>query len=65
MIRSLYRESEKILKSDEPSIVECLQRQVNYKSSQYQEYYRKYWDLLRKVQKLYGDDWDRVKNVKS
>lgn len=64
MIRSLYRESEKILKSDEPSIVEGLQRQVNYRSSQYQEYYRKYWDLLRKVQKLYGDDWDMVKNVK-
>lgn len=58
MIRSLYRESEKLLKSDDPSIVESLQRQVNYKNRMYQEYYRKYWDLRRKVEKLYGDDWE-------
>lgn len=58
MIRSLYRESEKILKSNEPSIVESMQRQINYKESMYKEYYHKYWDLLRKVQKKYGTDWD-------
>lgn len=58
MIRSLYRESEKLLKGDEPSIVESLQRQVNYKNRQYQEYYHKYWDLLRRIQDLYGADWD-------
>lgn len=58
MIRSLYRESEKILKSNEPSIIESMQRQINYKENMYKEYYRKYWDLLRKIEKMYGVDWD-------
>ena len=58
MIRSLYRESEKILKSNEPSIVESLQRQVNYEKRQYKEYYHKYCDLLRRIQDLYGTDWN-------
>lgn len=47
MIRSLYREAEKILKSNEPSIIEIMQRQINYKENMYKEYYHKYWDLLR------------------
>lgn len=59
MIRSLYRESEKILKSEEPSIIEGLQRQINYEKRMYKEYYRKYWDLFRKVEEKYGTDWDR------
>lgn len=59
MIRSLYRESEKILKSEEPTIVESLNRQLNYQRRLYREYYDKYWDLLRKVQDKYGYDWDR------
>ena len=58
MIRSLHRESEKLLKSGEPSIVESMQRQINYKERIYKEYYCKYWDLLRKVQKKCGTDWD-------
>ena len=49
MIRSLYRESEKILKSDEPTIVESLKRQLNYQKRLYREYYDKYWDLLKKI----------------
>lgn len=59
MIRSLYRESEKILKSEEPTIVESLNRQLNYQKRLYREYYDKYWDLLRKIQDKYGYDWDR------
>ena len=59
MIRSLYRESEKILKSDEPTIVESLKRQLNYQKRLYREYYDKYWDLLRKIQDKYGYNWDR------
>ena len=59
MIRSLYRESEKILKSDEPTIVESLKRQLNYQKRLYREYYDKYWDLLRKIQNKYGYEWDR------
>ena len=59
MIRSLYRESEKILKSDEPTIVESLKRQLNYQKRLYRKYYDKYWDLLRKIQDKYGYNWDR------
>ena len=59
MIRSLYRESEKILKSDEPTIVESLKRQLNYQKRLYREYYDKYWDLLRKIQNKCGYEWDR------
>lgn len=56
MIRSLYRESEKILKSEEPTIVESLNRQLNYQKRLYREYYDKYWDLLRKAQDKYEYD---------
>lgn len=59
MIRSLYRESEKILRSEEPTVVESLNRQVNYQRGLYKEYYDKYWDLLRKIQNKYGYDWDK------
>ncbi|WP_242837915.1 hypothetical protein [Lacrimispora indolis] len=59
MIRSLYRESEKILKSEEPSIVESLQRQINYEKRMHKEYYRKYWDLVREVENKYGVGWNR------
>lgn len=59
MIRSLYRESEKILKSEEPSIVEGLQRQINYEKRMHKEYYRKYWDLLDEIREKHGIDWDR------
>lgn len=59
MIRSLYRESEKILKSDEPTIVESLKRQLNYQKRLYREYYDEYCDLLRKIQDKYGYNWDR------
>ena len=59
MIRSLYRESEKILKNEEPTIVESLKRQLNYQKRLYREYYDKYWDLLRKIQNKYGYEWDR------
>lgn len=59
MIRSLYRESEKLLKSEEPSIVEGLQRQINYEKRMYKEYYRKYWDLLDEIREKYGTDWNR------
>lgn len=59
MIRSLYRESEKILKSEDSSVVEKMQQQINYQKRNYKEYYRKYWDLVREVENKYGTDWNR------
>ena len=59
MIRSLYRESEKILKSEDSSEIEKMQQSINYQKRMYKEYYRKYWDLLREVQEKYGNNWDR------
>lgn len=59
MIRSLYRESEKILKSEDSTEIEKMQRQINYQKGMYREYYQKYWDLLRNVEEKYGTDWNR------
>lgn len=59
MIRSLYREAEKIIKSNEPTIVESLKKQVNYNKKQADSYRKQYWELLRRVQDKYGTGWNR------
>ncbi len=59
MIRSLYRESEKLLMSEDSSVVEKMQRQINYQKRNYKEYYHKYWDLHREVQDKYGVGWNK------
>lgn len=59
IIRSLYRESEKILKSEDETVIAKMQRQINYEKRMYNEYYIKYWDLLRNVEEKYGTDWNK------
>lgn len=59
LIRCLYREAEKIIKSDNPTIVENLKRQVDYNKRQSDQYKQQYWDLLREVQEKYGTGWKR------
>lgn len=58
MIRSLYRESEKIIKSENPTIVESLKRQLNRVKKEKDQYRDKYWSLLREVQNKYGTRWN-------
>lgn len=57
LIRSLSREAEKVIKSENPTIVEKLKRRVKKAEEQAKENYRKYWDLMRIGQAKYGSRW--------
>ncbi|MCL5071911.1 MAG: hypothetical protein M1308_13610 [Actinobacteria bacterium] len=57
MIRSLYREAEKLIKSKNPAIIEGLNRRLKYADNEAKEYKRKYWDLMRIGQQKYGNRW--------
>ncbi|MDA8223474.1 MAG: hypothetical protein M0Z35_17630 [Desulfitobacterium hafniense] len=59
MMRSLYREAEKVIKSENLSVVESLNRQIKRARKDADEYKNKYWDLSRKVQEKYGTSWSR------
>ncbi|WP_116777448.1 hypothetical protein, partial [Bacillus thuringiensis] len=50
LIRSLSREADKLIKSDNPSTVESLQRQIRYERKQKEEYRRMYQEERRKQQ---------------
>lgn len=49
-IRSLYREADKVLRSNNPSIVESLQRQLRNERKHKEEYRRKYQEERRKYE---------------
>jgi AAA+ superfamily predicted ATPase len=57
LIRSLYREAEKVFKSDNPTIVDSLKRQVNNAKKDAEDYKHKYWELMRIGQEKYGNRW--------
>lgn len=59
MIRSLYRESEKLLKIENPNVINNLKQKINYYKELYVEYYNKYYNLLRKMQNKYDYHCDR------
>jgi hypothetical protein len=59
MIRSLSREFSKQFRSGNPNVIDSLNRQINRIKKEKDEYYRKYWDLLRRVQAKFGTRWDR------
>jgi len=59
MIRSLYREVEKQIRSNTPTTVDYLNRQVRQFEKQYNEYKDKYWDLLSRVREKYGARWEK------
>ncbi|WP_088312996.1 hypothetical protein [Bacillus cereus] len=48
LIRSLSREADKLIKSDNPSTVDSLQRQIRYERKQKEEYRRMYQEERRK-----------------
>lgn len=48
LIRSLSREADKLIKSDNPSTVKSLQRQIRYERKQKEEYRRMYQEERRK-----------------
>ncbi|MDD2495163.1 MAG: hypothetical protein PHE29_08225 [Tissierellia bacterium] len=57
LIRSLYREAEKIIKSDNPTEIEKLTRSKNRYKKDADDYQRKYWELMRIGQEKYGMRW--------
>lgn len=59
MIRSLSREAEKIIKSNNPSFVEKMKRQLNQSKRDTEKYRHKYWELMRIGQEKYGMRWYR------
>lgn len=57
MIRSLYRESERIVSSNDVSIVEKLRKQASRAESKANRVDRKYYDLCKKMSFKYGENW--------
>lgn len=57
MIRSLSREFEKQYRSGNPTVVESLNRKINKAKREIESYQRKYWELLRFVEKKHGAGW--------
>lgn len=57
MIRSLARESDKARKSENVEVQENLKRTIRTLEREKQQEYRRYWDLLREVEALYGTHW--------
>ncbi len=60
LIRSLYREAEKVIKSENPTVVESLKRQANIAISEANKFKHKYWELMRIGQEKYGLRWYKV-----
>lgn len=59
MIRSLFRDADKVWKSSDVKIMEQLKRKCNTLEREKQQEYRRYWDLVREVESLYGHRWRR------
>jgi len=59
MIRSLSRETEKVIKSESLTVMQSLNKQIRNAKKDAEEYKNKYWDLARKVQAKYGIGWSR------
>lgn len=57
LIRSLYREAEKVIKSENPNVVEQLNRQYRQAKKEAEEYREKYWRLMRIGEEKYGTRW--------
>lgn len=64
LIRSLYREAEKVFKSGNPTVIDSLKRQLNYAKKKAVEYEHKYWELMRVGQVKYGSRWYREEDPK-
>lgn len=59
LIRSLSREAEKLMKSNNQDYVNRMNRIIKNERSQKEEYRQKYWNLLHEVQERYGVNWNR------
>jgi hypothetical protein len=58
LIRSLYRDSEKLMKLDNPNYISQLKSKINKITKKNVDINRKYQDLVFKVRNKYGSHWD-------
>lgn len=61
MIRSLSRDVDKQIKSEDKHLVDALNREIGRYRREKEDWYKKYWRLLRKVEEKFGVDWEREK----
>lgn len=54
LIRSLYREVDKQIRSNNPHLIDIYRRKIKRAEDKSKEHQRKYCDLLREVQEKYG-----------
>ncbi len=59
LIRSLYREVEKQIKSGNPLLIQQVTRSRDYYKREYEKMNQKYWNLLREIQDKYGSRWNK------
>jgi chaperonin cofactor prefoldin len=59
MIRSLYREVEKQIRSGNPTSIEQLTRISNQYKRESERYRKQYWDLQNEIYKKYGTRWNK------
>ncbi|WP_235879435.1 hypothetical protein [Robertmurraya siralis] len=59
MIRSLFREFDKVFRSGNPNVIDSLNRQINHERREKERYREQYRTLLREVQDKYGLRWNR------
>lgn len=64
MIRSLCREVTKQIRSGNTLYIEATNREISQLKRECDDLRRKYWDLLREVQELYGTRWNKGGNRK-
>lgn len=59
MIRSLYRESEKVISNNDKLEIEKLRRDLNQAKKKAYENYRQHMDLRKKLYEKYGETWKK------
>ena len=59
MIRSLFRESDKLRKSKDMGVIEGFKRRIAKAERDYKNYYDKYRQLHREILSLFGSRWDK------
>ncbi|HHX59266.1 MAG TPA: hypothetical protein GX707_00770, partial [Epulopiscium sp.] len=58
MIRSLYRESERIIDSNDKTVIEKLSSRLASVERRYQNKNRQYNQLRKKLRDTFGEDWE-------
>jgi hypothetical protein len=57
LIRSLSRETGKLLKSENPSFVDSMNRRLNNERKEKERYREQYQNLMREVHEKFGTRW--------